>query len=68
MIDFNPIERFKKMREDCRERPRFDDGVIDEVIAAVRSDCRPLFVFIRETGCRREEALALKHSQIQEES
>jgi len=56
------------MREDCRERPRFDDGVIDKVIAAVRSDCRPLFVFIRETGCRREEALALKHSQIQEES
>ncbi len=28
----------------------------------------PLFVFIRETGCRREEALSLQHWQVQEDS
>ncbi len=68
VIDFNPIEKFKKMREECSERPRFHDTVIQRVIDAARPDCRPLFIFIWETGCRREEALSLQHWQVQEES
>ena len=62
------MEKFRNLKEDCRERPRFTDEQIQQVIDAVRPDCRPLFIFIRETGCRREEALSLKHWQIHEES
>lgn len=38
------------------------------MLDAIRPECRPLFVFIRETGCLREEALSLQHWQVQEDS
>ncbi len=68
VIEHNPLRTFKKLKEDQRERPRFTEDQIQVIIKAVRPDCRPLFTFIRETGCRREEALSLQHWQIQEES
>ena len=46
------------MREECSERPRFHDTIIQRVIDAVRPDCRPLFTFIWETGqLKRENSL-----------
>ena len=68
VIDSNPVEKFRNLKEDLKERPRFTEEQVQTVITAVRVDCRPLFIFIRETGCRREEALSLQHWQIQEES
>ncbi len=68
VIESNPVEKFKRLREEQKERPRFSEEQVQKVINAVRPDCRPLFIFIRETGCRREEALSLQHEQIQEES
>jgi len=68
IIEHNPLRNFKKLKEDQRERPRFTEDQVQAIIKAVRPDCRPLFIFIRETGCRREEALSLQHWQIQEES
>lgn len=68
LLKENPVERFKLLREERTERPRFSDEQIAAVIAALRPDCRPLFVFIRETGCRRGEALSLTHEQVQMES
>ncbi|MCZ6770032.1 MAG: tyrosine-type recombinase/integrase [Acidobacteria bacterium] len=68
VIESNPITQFKNLRENQKERPRFTDEQVDAVINAVRPDCRPLYIFIRETGCRREEALSLQHWQIQKES
>ena len=68
VIAANPIEKFRTLKEDRRECPRFTDDQIQAVIEAVRPDCRPLFVFIRETGCRREEALSLQHWHVQEDS
>jgi len=68
VIESNPVEKFKRLREEQRERPRFTEDQVQKVIDAVRPDCRPLFIFIRETGCRREEALSLQHWKIQEES
>ncbi len=62
------MEQFKNLRENQQERPRFTDEQVDAVIDAVKPDCSPLFIFMRETGCRREEALSLKHWQIQKES
>ncbi len=68
VIQSNPVEKFKKLEEEQRERPRFSNEQIQKVMDAVRPDCRPLFIFIRETGCRSEEAFSLQHWQIQEES
>jgi len=68
VIESNPVEKFKRLREEQKERPRFTEDQVQKVIDAVRPDCRPLFTFIRETGCRREEALSLQHWQIQQES
>ena len=68
VIESNPVEKFKSLREEQKERPRFTEDQVQTVIDAVRTDCRPLFIFIRETGCRREEALSLQRWQIQEES
>jgi integrase len=68
VIDTNSVERFRLLREEKRERPRFTEKQVWSVINAVRPDCRPIFVFIRETGCRREEALSLQHWQVHEES
>jgi site-specific recombinase XerD len=68
VLQSNPIEKFKNLPEQQKERRRFTDDEIQAVIDAVRLDCRPLFVFVRETGCRGEEALSLKHWQVQENS
>ena len=68
LIPDNPVEKFKLLREERKERPRFTQEQLWSVINAVRPDCRPIFVFIRETGCRREEALSLQHWQVQEDS
>ncbi len=68
LVEENPLRNFKKLREDQKARPRFTEEQVQTVIKAVRADCRPLFIFLRETGCRREEALSLQHWQIQEES
>ena len=68
VIKVNPIEKFKLLKEERRERPRFTDEEVQAVIGALRPDVRPLFIFIKETGCRREEGLSLQHWQVQEES
>lgn len=68
VIEAHPVEKFKKLRVEQKQRPRFSDEEIQSVIDAVSPDCRPIFIFIRETGCRREEALSLQHWQIHEES
>ncbi|HLV00479.1 MAG TPA: tyrosine-type recombinase/integrase, partial [Acidobacteriota bacterium] len=68
LLSSNPISNFKRLRGEQKERPRFSDQQIDNVISAVRADCRALFVFIRETGCRREEALSLTWAQVHADS
>ena len=54
--------------EDFTTRPRFSDDQVQAVMGALRPECRPTFIFVRETGCRREEALSLRHWQVQKES
>ena len=68
LIEHNPVEKFRKLREPQKQRPRFMDEQIDSVLKAVRPDCQPVFILLRETGCRREEALSLQHWQIQGEA
>ncbi|MCH7804519.1 MAG: tyrosine-type recombinase/integrase [Acidobacteria bacterium] len=68
LIESNAVEKFRNLKEEQKQRPRFSDEEIQSVIDAVSPDCRPIFIFIRETGCRREEALSLQHWQVHEES
>ncbi len=68
VIQVNPVKKFRNLKESRTERARFTEDQIQRVIGAVRSDCRPIFMFIDETGCRRGEALSLQHWQVQEES
>jgi integrase len=64
IIPGHRLGKVKRFREDVRQRPRPTDQVVDEVFKKLDLRVVPLFTFIRETGCRREEALTLKHWQI----
>jgi len=68
LIQSNPVANFKNLKEERKERPRFTEEQIQRVIDAVKPECRSLFIFVRETGCRREEALSLQHWQVQADS
>ena len=68
VIESNAVEKFRNLKEEQKQRPRFSDEEIESVINAVRPDCRPIFIFIRETGCRREEALSVQRWQVHKES
>lgn len=68
VIQSNPIEKFKRLNEEQVQRKRFSEEEIAAVIAATRPKCRPMFVFMKESGCRREEAFTVTHDQVHEES
>ncbi len=59
----NPVEKFRNLNEELKERQQFTEEQIQKVIGAVNPLRRPVFSFIRETGRRREEALSLKWGQ-----
>jgi integrase len=40
------------------------EEAIHETLANLRAECEPVFRFLYETGCRKEEAFSLKHSQV----
>jgi len=65
VIEGNPVANFKNLKEERKERQRFTEEEIQRVINKVKPECRPLFTFILETGCRREEALSVTHPQVQ---
>ena len=64
LIRSNPIERVKKLKEP-KQVPREDlHKAIEAVFAHLPARTKPVFEFIKETGCRRGEALGLKHDQV----
>ncbi len=68
LIASNPIRQLKKLREERKlaisdDRIPILEGAIQATLSHLRPECEPVFRFIYETGCRREEALSLKHSQ-----
>ena len=48
VIEVNPMERFRLLREEKKDRPRFTENQVWSLINAVRPDCRRIFVFISE--------------------
>jgi len=63
-VEQNRISGVKKLKELREERPRPTDEQIDHLLACTDPRIRPLIGFIRETGCRLEEGLSLKHTQV----
>jgi integrase len=63
-LERNPLPEIQKLKEIQWEGQRPTDEIIDAVFAKLDVRVVPLFTFLRETGCRREEALSLKYSQI----
>jgi integrase len=60
----NPLPAIQLLKEIQFEGKRPEESIIDAVFSKLDPRVIPLFTFIRETGCRREEALALRHTQI----
>jgi len=67
-LEADPLERLRMLPEPRWEgqRPTYD--VIDAVFAELPSVAAPLFTFMRETACRRGEALQLEHWQVDRQS
>jgi len=66
-IDQNRIAKVKKLEEIREERPRPTDEQIDHLLACTDPRIRPIIGFIRETGCRLEEGLSVKHTQVRKQ-
>ncbi|HRV09617.1 MAG TPA: hypothetical protein P5568_14250, partial [Acidobacteriota bacterium] len=69
LIFRNPIPHLRKLHE--QHKPAIADRylpilekAIQETLAQLRPECEPVFRFLYETGCRREEALSLTHDQV----
>ncbi len=63
-VEHNRISGVKKLEEIREERPRPTDEQIDHLLGCMDLRIRPIIGFIRETGCRLEEGLSVKHTKI----
>jgi integrase len=64
LIKENRITKVKKLPEILKSRPRFTDSEIDHFLECADPRVRPMFGFMRETGCRLGEAMMLKRNQV----
>jgi integrase len=60
----NPIRDYEKLPEQRIERSKPTEAIVNAVFAKIDPLVLPVFLFIRETGCRRGEALALTHDRV----
>ncbi len=63
-LDRNPIVDVERLEEVAWVGRRPEDEFIDQIIAKLDPRVRPPFVFLKETGCRREEACQVRRYQI----
>lgn len=64
LVDANPLDEWERLAEKPFEGQRPTEKVINAVFAKLEPTAKPLFEFIRHTGCRREEALSLQWHQV----
>lgn len=64
LIDNNPLSEWERLVEKPYEGRRPTEDVIDAVFDKLEPTAKPLFEFIRYTGCRRGEALSLQWPQV----
>jgi len=63
-LESNPLVKLKKLDEPQWVGIRPDESLIDDILETIDTRVLPIFVFIRETGCRRNEAISLRFDQI----
>jgi integrase len=64
ILETSLMGKIEKLNEQEWIGTRPDESLIESVFSKVDSRIKPIFVFLRETGCRRGEAIGLKLSQI----
>ncbi|MBI4455414.1 MAG: site-specific integrase [Acidobacteria bacterium] len=64
VIRRNRIRDFQRLKEIIRARPRAMPEEIDRVVSHLPLGVQQILTFMRETGCRLQEALTLKHNQV----
>jgi integrase len=64
VIKENPIGMVEKFKEEKRMRRRPTEEELDHFLACAEPRIRPLFGFVRETGCRLSESLRVQHQHI----
>ena len=64
LIKENKVNRVDILPEILRYRQKFTDEQVDHFLARAEPRIRPLFGFMRETGCRLQEAMTLKHTHV----
>jgi integrase len=64
ILEDNPLAQLEKLEEVEWVGMRPDEAIVDEIFAVVDARVLPVFVFLRETGCRRGEAITLRLAQI----
>ena len=60
----NPLKGVKKLKEDDWVGERPDEATIDTIFSNLPMQSIPVFKFMRETGCRRGEAIGLTWKQV----
>lgn len=63
-LEVNPANKIERLEEVEWVGERADETIINQIFAKLNPRVHPVFVFIRETGCRRGEAITLRTSQI----
>jgi integrase len=63
-LEFNPVSKIERLEEVEWVGERPDESVIDDIFGKLNPRATPVFTFMRETGCRRGEAISLKWSQV----
>lgn len=64
IVESNPFSKLGKLEEVEWIGTRPDDALIEKVFEKIDFRVIPIFWFMRETGCRKGEAISLKSSQI----
>jgi len=65
-LDENPLRHWHKLTEQRMIHPSSEEfeTAIARVFGKLGKEVKPVFVFMYETGCRREEALSLTRTQV----
>lgn len=64
ILEASPLGKIEKLNEQEWIGIRPDKAALEDVFSRIGPGAKPIFVFLRETGCRRGEAIGLKLSQI----
>jgi integrase len=63
-LEINPVDKIERLEEVEWVGERPDESVLEVIFSKLDQRAIPVFTFLRETGCRRGEAITLKWSQV----